>query len=471
VAGAIKQPFLLRRVNLISVLLLCLWSLSPLAGQALLRMSYTDSAPTSQSIDLQYVDTTVSSPAFGGQSSTASMAQLVDMLYGSAILAPVPAQQASMDTWGNIKIPVLQSLGATDVNGWSAVTGQPSYSSLAGVPVAGLTEDTSLTSFDLASAYWTFGCPALIDITDNALNGLLVGSLVVNWTSPTGTMRVGIVPPLPGLTGSIYFASEAFSVSGSWQYTNCSMSQTFVQSHVSCTGKNCTVDRMRASATGPNYAPPYGVSEFLNWMMSFSAAGFPTHEASLSPTQYFLNDTSSAGKGNGLATELNLLDVPTAAFNTRLSLLLNTYWQIGVSIYSMTGASLSDATAGRAAPLTTTATSTTTNAIYRTSYPWLAILLFSSTLLLLGGIGSCICDTLTIGPDIFGFASSLAHKNRYMRVPTGDSAMSGAERTRLLGDVQVMVQDVRSGHPVGKIALGSVDNPGGARLVRGRVYK
>ena len=39
VASAIKQPFFLRRINLLSIVILCVWSLSPLAGQAILRMS------------------------------------------------------------------------------------------------------------------------------------------------------------------------------------------------------------------------------------------------------------------------------------------------------------------------------------------------------------------------------------------------------------------------------------------------
>jgi hypothetical protein len=119
--------------------------------------------------------------------------------------------------------------------------------------------------------------------------------------------------------------------------------------------------------------------------------------------------------------------------------------------------------------LSITATVTSTALVYHTSWGWLVLLLFSAVLLLVGGITGAICDAYTIGPDIFGFASSLAHRNKYMKVPTGEGTMGGPARARILGDVRVMLQDVRPDKEVGKIALGTVDG-GGKRLVLGRLY-
>lgn len=124
------------------------------------------------------------------------------------------------------------------------------------------------------------------------------------------------------------------------------------------------------------------------------------------------------------------------------------------------------------------------------NWGWFALLLFSTVLLLVGGVVGAYLDHHTIGPDIFGFASSLARKNKHIRFVDEEEAasaplpgsgvasraksgtMGGAERTRLLGDVRVMLKDVRPGKAVGRIALGSVDKGAeGERLVRGRLYK
>ena len=48
--------------------------------------------------------------------------------------------------------------------------------------------------------------------------------------------------------------------------------------------------------------------------------------------------------------------------------------------------------------------------------------------------------------------------------------MSGPERARVLGDVKVMMQDVKPGSSVEKIALGTVSE-GTERLKAGRLYR
>lgn len=432
-------------------------------------MSYTDNDGGVHNITLQYIDTTLESAAFAGGSSSSTSTQTVNLLFGSSILAPLAVQLAPTDTWGNVKIPILQDLNQTDETGWSIVNGQPSYSSLVGVPVSGLPDDSSDTSFIIHSAYFTFDCPALTNITTDVLNTTVNGTTgMLDWTSPSGTLRMGLVPPLTGIQGLVLFASADLDLGQGWQYTLCKMDQSFVQSHISCMGKDCAVDKMHANATNPDHVSPYVLSDFANWMLAFTAAGASTHVATYSPLQYFLNDTTSAGRSN-VFNGPNLLAVPTPDFNARLALLLNTYWQAGVAPFDMTGA-LHTSEDGSPSPLTTIALDTSTAQVYRVSWGWLVVLLVSSVLLLLGGIGGAICDSRTVGPDIFGFASNLANKNKYMRVPTGDSSMSGAERTRRLGHVKVMLQDVKPDDPVGKIALGSIDN-GGARLTPGRVYK
>jgi len=132
VASAIKQPFLLQRLNWASLALLCLWSLSPLAGQTFLRMSYLGPYGSVHNLTISYVDTTGQSAAFAGADAAGAFGPAVDSLFGSSILAPISAQESNMDSWGNPKIPILESLNDTDVRGWSIVPKNSSYSSLVG---------------------------------------------------------------------------------------------------------------------------------------------------------------------------------------------------------------------------------------------------------------------------------------------------------------------------------------------------
>ncbi|MCJ1393250.1 hypothetical protein MMC18_006122 [Xylographa bjoerkii] len=75
-----------------------------------------------------------------------------------------------------------------------------------------------------------------------------------------------------------------------------------------------------------------------------------------------------------------------------------------------------------------------------------------------------------LATDILGFASSIVRQSKYVKSPDGGSAMGGPERARMMCDLEVMLQDVRAGNDVGKIALGSVTETT-QRLKRDRLYK
>ena len=76
----------------------------------------------------------------------------------------------------------------------------------------------------------------------------------------------------------------------------------------------------------------------------------------------------------------------------------------------------------------------------------------------------------TISPDVLGFASTVIRKSKYVKLPPVGSAASGAERARALGDIKVMMQDVKPNDPVGRIALGTADSKA-ARLQPRRSYR
>jgi hypothetical protein len=66
-----------------------------------------------------------------------------------------------------------------------------------------------------------------------------------------------------------------------------------------------------------------------------------------------------------------------------------------------------------------------------------------SVFLLLASIFSIWWDARIVSPDVLGFASSVVQKSKYVQLPPVDNAAGGVERTRALGDVRVMMQDVK----------------------------
>ena len=471
VAGAIKQPFLLRRLDWTSLALLCLWSLSPLAGQAFLRMAGSKDGKVTYSGTLHYVNVSGQSVAFSGTDFLGDSVPNVDIIFESSIIAPLIQQQAVQDAWNNTKIPILESLGdlnTTDSSGWYTVDDSSTYSSLVGVPVFGMLNDSSIdTDLSIRSSYYRLVCPALQESSFEKVNASALAEHINLEFDDNFNVGMGINPPANGSQGKLFFTS--FNYEGTYVYTSCSFNQSYVESRVLCSNDPslCYVDQMRYDPKPALYTP--SADDFRNMSAYFVNSG-SGNLSSYTPKQFFLSDPSNANSP-AICNDTqypNLLTVPPEDFTARLSLLFNIYWQAGVEPFDVTG--MNDTSNAIDPLLQTDATFTNTTEVFYTNWPWLILLLISSTILLTAGVAGAILDSRTIGPDIFGFASSLAHRNKYMRVEQdGGSAMSGAARARLLEGVTVMLQDVRPDWEVGKIALGTVEN-GGERLKMGRLY-
>jgi hypothetical protein len=172
---------------------------------------------------------------------------------------------------------------------------------------------------------------------------------------------------------------------------------------------------------------------------------------------------------------MNLTDVNLSSFTANLAFLMNTFWTIGFAPTNLTDDLMNNASAsfnpGLNAKLSVvSATKLDDQEIFNTQWGWFAALMVCSVFLLLAGIFSIWWDARTVSPDVLGFASSVVRKSKYVQLPPVDNAASGAERARALGDVRVMMQDVKPQAPVGKIALGTA-HPNAQRLQPGRNYR
>ena len=108
VASSIKQPFILRRFNWVTVALLVLWGLSPLASQAMQRISYTVEAQSFTDKTVGYLGTTEAN-LLGYTSHSEQFTEYqpdFNRLFSAAFL---PTDSSSQnDIFGNPLIPVLR---------------------------------------------------------------------------------------------------------------------------------------------------------------------------------------------------------------------------------------------------------------------------------------------------------------------------------------------------------------------------
>jgi hypothetical protein len=129
--------------------------------------------------------------------------------------------------------------------------------------------------------------------------------------------------------------------------------------------------------------------------------------------------------------------------------------------------------AGGINPQNTTAQVMHTLDIYECHVWWLVILVVASTLLFGLGVAGVVLRWMTRGPDVLGYASSLARDNPYVRANAYGSATGGLDYTRRLAGLKVRLLDVRPNNKFGHIAVTSeVDARGGRStgLLKGRLY-
>jgi hypothetical protein len=311
--GTIESQIIMQRLTFVGVNLLFLWALSPLGGQASLRLMQRHDQLTVSDTKLRYLTTGPGGTMWGLSSTYVGSGKFADAgaLYTAALLAPLSTKKGSTDPWGNVKIPRLEYADAanTDAKGWSSIPSlmEPEdYSSLVGLPLVGLSE-RDRTTFALESTYLTVDCgvfnqtpyPGINNtnsmVTDFArLEELVPGQVWLNkstnnpfepstghaasffidtnlgspW-SPEDPMYNMLLGRLDGFVGHYnqsrltdeeqqvkreitYTSIYATSVDSSTFGLNiarCSLTQKHVEVQVECVGKLCNVYGIRKSRT------------------------------------------------------------------------------------------------------------------------------------------------------------------------------------------------------------------------------
>jgi hypothetical protein len=497
-------------------------------------MSLTGSGSNDFTYSVPYIDTTGNNFVFSAvdPNDIFSYSEVMEGLYTSSLMAPLSVQTSPFDTWNNTKIPlidvaIIDGYDGSDVydspvDGWYQVEAfnVVDYSSLLGIPMQIPKEATDDNASEgtgsqlttvFQSAYLTLtGCTPHSNMTKEAIQRRINESGTYMSESPSGTLLMSLklngtisnvasatsLAEIQQLPGTLTFSSliGPYPANDSrndtldllkYSYTSCTLSQTFVDSKVACQYDGdytyyCSVTHMRASENATALSPlslfgtadtaaadPIFIDSFIN-ATSISDPGVK------SLTERYIYDPGFVRSSPDQAIDLTNIKIPD--FEQRLALLLNTFWQAGFGYYSqVTGKVNSTNNGTQFVPGAKFANLTYTQDFesYVPSSQWVGVFLACSIILLLAGLASIYFDARTITPNILGYASSLTRNNKYMDIPKQYkySTMGGAEQARAMKNVKVMLQDVKPGEPVGKIALGTV-SPGTRRLTPSdRVYK
>lgn len=584
--GTVESQILMQRITLVGANLLFLWALSPLGGQASLRLMQRDNQPSYASTKLRYLTTGPAAAAFipATIGSTLGKFSEAGSMYNAALLAPLANKLGSRDTWGNVKIPSLEALNvsSSDSDGWvdvpPKITTPETYASLVGVPIAGLPAN-SASNFTLEYNYLTVTCgefiqkpypgthgtddPTATNYTklDEMIPGVIWYNKSLSYLHPFDPLKgqasfmldtprklassqIRGHPTIPEvlrgrLDGSMGFYNEtilskeesntpreltfasvyAISNDGVEQglnIVNCSLFQHHVEALIQCTGEQCATTRLRRSRTDTRPEALTGLEfsqTFDNFVHEFPTA-IKFNEGS-SPTERFMANTSvfpfiqRAGQSRSQELYVNLSIVPSEVFSRRMSLVLNSYWQLStqssgyfgnlpsnLSAYGPDTLPVTDANVylpanlsitensffdwstkfsqevyGMNSPFmgaTTTADVTTTTQIFVCNFAWFTLLVVASGIILVTGTVAVVLKRKTLGPEMFGFVSSMTYENPWLRIPNGGTMLDGMERARLLKDVEVCIGDVRGSEDIGHIAVAA--GVPLRKLERGRLY-
>ncbi|KAK5058518.1 hypothetical protein LTR84_010781 [Exophiala bonariae] len=397
----------MRAFNLLGVALVLLWALSPLGGQAALRVARMIQSEEITAQDMTYVDFT--SPLINRGPGKGDFLDVIDGIFVAELLSPAVNKISPMDTWGNVRIPMLEALDDYTEEGDSAEwlkidsSKNTTWSSLKGVP-HGPRYTAENRTFQLETAYWVTTCqPGRYHYEVEWLGTSIdyfTGPGVINatgyWESARNwawfrleTERRSANPyllqyekyvyenvsqPLPDhefktdynftwlpSTPRIFHFETATTNRTLYSFT-CTLQTSYVEAEVSCINDACAATAIRRSQQ-PHNSTNWSTLDFIpltgsaSFYERFINATRPVQDGRSTATEGYLTDPytpymASFANGdagtNGSSLGSSWIDIGAVSpfsplVSRRLSQLLNTYWLANIAPTAVTGVLLTDA--------------------------------------------------------------------------------------------------------------------------------
>lgn len=508
VFGVISTPFRLRLVHNFLPFLLILWALSPLGGQASLRVVFLHGVVSNATVPVSYLD------SFSKR--VEEYPEVTKVVFNSVLLAPPSSKVAHQDFFENLKIPLLEDFESrsrqTDDDGWYSIKPDQNleYSSLIGLSTAGIPpEDRTFSNIE--TSYLHLDC-SLTRIDDAEPGGQcdwwgeygMIGNTVGTcysgrWSEMTLSLardlEYNISDPSTA-PRKIYFGHRT-ERDGQFLGTTaeCSTTTTYVEVSYTCSGKACVATAIRRSRLTHS---PTTITWFDDDLLK-QAAGESTTNLIGFFCPSFINSTQveefefSLGE-NALVLFLNdpdnpfldvnkrpdLSDLDNAVFSRRFAQLLNTFLLAYVAPLAVAGgfdpsanvneSRVPDGT-GQGVAVNTTATLEKTKIVLGYDTTWLAVLMASSLVMLAAGIATVVLNLMRRGPEVLDSFTSMLRENQYAHQETGPSTEDASEKVRRLRKTRVMLGDVHPLEMNGHVAVTTMTDGDSVQPLRsGRLY-
>ncbi|SMR60963.1 unnamed protein product [Zymoseptoria tritici ST99CH_1E4] len=493
--------------SLIGLALLVAWAISPLGGQATLRILRLQDSEDFTWYEVQHM--TLNRPDYAAfvPGTVGSLGTFINGLFNAAILAPSRVKNSPVDTWNNVKIPMIEHIAPNQEslrnNSWISVPddGSVVYSSLVGVPISSLRANAQ-TMLEISASYLVLDCPTVKEMnpgqytTADALFGNKTwggigteGVPVHNEGQSPGiftNVTTELQPPsycgrldryddtLDPRFAAYYFwsnSADTYNLFGAL----CSFRTTYVDVEITCDGSACKATRIRTD-TGNGVLPKrtwtlfddhscdwwdYYMHLFMN-SVTVGRSGVPT------PLQGYLIDPNSPASPAKTAAQ-KVTDLDRTVFATRFAQLLNSFMLICAGPYAVTYGFAGDTSNSTIAAVQVngpTAYSTRTFKMIVCDPAWLTVLLLASVFLLAAGATSIALRAKRRTPELALNWSTVIRDNPH--VPGADTAclLDDLQRSKLLRHTSLMFGDVASDRDFGHLAIGSKD--GGGTMMRVR---
>jgi hypothetical protein len=501
VFGAISTPLRLRFLHYALPLLVALWILSPLGGQASLRVVHTGPVYSNVTSTVSYLESL--SPYWMVGVASDSDGELdestINAIFMGVLIAPKDVKAASQDAYGNIKIPLLEDLQThsdqADADGWySTKTDTPLvYSSLIGIPTMGIAE-VGTTFLAIESSYLYPRCTLSLtyhhdsdssrawnkfreENCNNGEGGSLAMDINADSTPNNFTYRdpSSVTTPRTILLGSTDITTSTDTIA------TCVTTTTYVETQFVCDGLLCETTAIRESRGEHNPAAATFLDSSgsglmaLNFCSMFINSTGVVQSGTHSPLErYFTNTNTPFTDPVGM---LRMADVGDTLFSQRFSQLLNTYWLAFAAPFSVTGNftarnSVSSAVANGGSGLARNATAQlqTTKTVLVCNTVWLVVLLVGSLAMLTAGIATTTLNLNRKGPEVLDSFASMLRDSPHVQVETGPSTEDGSDKARRLQKTRVILGDICPLETTGFVALAThTDVDGIDRIQRLRV--
>jgi hypothetical protein len=482
--STIMSQVSLRIFTSLGAILSVAWMLSPLGGQAALRIvslaNVTDSANASYLYpkgghvygmgDIFMTSTSATEKGMG------------QALYASSLMSAKSLEQSSVDLWTNVKIPYLEHAeqnisNPADPEGWY-ILGDGGYevASLVGIPVFGLPEGVHNSSFLMDASYWHVDCSSStmewagpLPSPNSSWEGGKGESSVALWSNNTEYRGDLQTSSFPSNLSSRTILFRAFPIE-----SICHMSTSYVELDLSCTSQLCRCVKIRRSVK--QHHPENWTSLDLNFSTGSSNtifAGFaywftklvPGHDSKPTIVEGYFESSGPLVRSR---KRTSISSLPLDLLSLRLAQILNTAWAASwVWIFNgVTGTSqLHPESLMTAAGVQTTAVEQIS-----CDYLWFSILLIASLTMLSAAVACAAFRMLRRGPEFDLLISTMVKEDPNVSLPAMSSTLDAVERARNCKNVKIILGDVSGEDEVGHIALTNVGGRNAIGISKNRLY-